>query len=56
MKFDVISKRAVKVVISLTNACLAVVDRTSSNAEFGAHFGLYHSVHIAIQDGKFQSG
>lgn len=51
-----ISKRAVKVVISLTNACLAVVDRTSSNAEFGAHFGLYHSVHIAIQDGKFQSG
>ncbi len=45
MKLNCISKCAVKVVISLTNACLAVVDGTSADAEFGAYFGLYHSVH-----------
>ena len=56
MKLNCISKRAVKTVISLTNACLAVVDRTSADTEFGADFGLPHTVHITVQDSKFQSG
>ena len=55
MKLNCISKRVVKAVISLTDACLAVIDRTSAYTEFGAYFGLPHTVHIAVQDSKFQS-
>lgn len=53
MKLSCISNRAVKIVISLTDACLAVVDRTSADTKFGADFGLPHTVHIAVQDSKF---
>lgn len=38
-----------KIVISLTDACLAVVYRASSDAEFGTDFGLHHAIHIAIK-------
>ena len=56
MKLNCISNRAVKIVISLTDACLAVIDRTSADTEFGADFGLHHSVHVAVQDRKLQCG
>lgn len=39
-------------IVSLPDACLVVVDRTSADAEFGANFGLYHTIHIAVQNGK----
>ena len=55
MKLSCISNRAVKIVISLTDTCLAVVDCTSADTEFGAYFGLPHAVHITVQDSKFQS-
>ena len=48
IKFNDILKRAVKVVISLTDTCLAVVYRASADAEFGADFGLSHAVHVAV--------
>lgn len=54
MKFNAMSKRTVKVVISLTDACFAVIDSSSAGTEFGADFGLSHSVHIAVQYGNFQ--
>ena len=47
-----VSKRTVKVAISLTDAYLPMVDRTSADPEFGADFRLYHTVHVAVQDGK----
>ena len=50
--FNVISKSAVKVAVPLPDAHLAVVDRTSADAKFGADFRLHHAVHIAVQDGK----
>ena len=56
MKLSVISERAVKVVISLTDARFAVVYCSATDAEFGADFGLHHSVHVTIQNGKFQCG
>ena len=56
IKFNGISKRAAQRMVSLSYACLAVVYRASADTEFRAYFGLLHSVHIAIQDGKFQSG
>ena len=48
MKFDVISKRAVKIVVSLSDTCLAVVYCTATNTELGADFGLYHPVHATV--------
>ena len=56
MKFNVILKRAVKVVISLADTCLTRIYLASADAEFGADFRLYHSVHVAVQDCKFQCG
>ena len=56
MKLIGISERAVKTVISLTDACLAGVYRTSADTEFGADLCLPHAVHIAVQDGEFQNG
>ena len=50
-----ISVRAVKRIISLTDTCFSAVDPASADAEFGANFGLHHAVHIAVQNGKFQS-
>lgn len=47
-----ISVRAVKRIISLTDACFSAVDPASADAELGADFGLYHAVHIAVQNGK----
>ena len=52
MKLNCISNRAVKVVVSLTDACFSAVDPASADAELGADFGLYHAVHIAVQNGK----
>ena len=43
-----------KIVISLTDACLAVIYCASSDAEFGTDFGLHHAIHIAIKYGKLQ--
>ena len=51
-----ISVRAVEIIISLADARLAMVDSPSADAEFGADFALYHAVHVAIQNGKFQCG
>ena len=45
-----------KRMISLPNTCLAVVYRASADAEFGADFGLSHTIHIAIKYGKLQRG
>ena len=45
-----------KRMISLPNTCFAVVYRASADAEFGADFGLSHTIHIAVQDGKLQRG
>ena len=56
MKLSGILKYAVKIIVSLTDACLMVVYRASADAEFGADFGLSHTIHIAVQDGKLQRG
>ena len=56
MKFCGMSNSAVQGIVSLSYACFPTVDFASADAEFGAHFGLPHAVHIAIQDGEFQSG
>ena len=56
MKLDCILNRAVKTVISLTDACFSAIDRASADTEFGAYFGLPHAVHVAVQNSKFQSG
>ena len=56
MKFNVILKRAVKTVISLADTCLTGIYLVSSDAEFGADFGLHHAVHVAVQNGKLQCG
>ena len=56
MKLSCIFIRAVKIIISLTNTCLSVIDSSSADTEFSTDFGLYHSVHIAVQNGEFQSG
>ena len=53
--FGHISVRAVQVIISPTDTCFSAVDPASADAEFGANFGLHHAVHIAVQNGKFQS-
>lgn len=49
-----LSYRAETVVIPLPDACLAVVDGPSADAELGADFRLHHAIHVAIQNGKFQ--
>ena len=46
--------RAVKRITSLSDACFSMVDRVSADAEFGADFGLSHSVHIAVWNSKLQ--
>lgn len=56
MKFNVISESAVKTVISFADTCFAGIYFTSADAEFGADFGLHHTVHITVQDGKLQCG
>ena len=56
MKLSGISVCAVKLLIPLTYARLAVVYRSSADAELGADFGLPHTVHVAVQDGKSQCG
>ena len=48
MKFNVISESAVKTVISFADTCLARIYLSSADTEFGADFGLYHSVHVAV--------
>ena len=53
---SLLNKRAIKVVVSLPDACFAVIDCPSADAEFGADFCLLHTVHIAIEYGKLQSG
>ena len=50
-----ISVRAVKVIVSLTDACFSAVDPASADTKFCADFGLHHTVHIAVQDSQFQS-
>ena len=55
IKLNGISEFAVQRIVSLSYACFAMVYRASADTEFRAHFCLPHSVHIAIQDGKFQS-
>ena len=42
-------------VVSLTDACLTVVYCSATYSKFGADFGLYHAVHIAVQNGELQS-
>lgn len=56
MKLNGISEFAVQRIVPLADACFPVIDSTSADSEFRAHFGLPHSVHIAIQNGEFQSG
>ena len=56
IKFNEISKRAVKRIVSPTDTCFPMVYRSSADAEFGTHFCLPHAVHIAVQNSKFQSG
>ena len=56
MKLWSISVRAVKVVVSLTDTCFSAVDPASADTELGADFGLHHTVHVAVQDGKSQCG
>ena len=56
MKLNGISEFAVQRIVPLADARFPVIDSTSADAEFGADFGLPHAVHIAIQDGEFQSG
>ena len=56
IEFSIISKRAVQRIVPLPNARFPVVYRSPADSEFGTHFCLPHSVHIAIQDGKFQCG
>ena len=56
IEFNVISKRAVQRIIPLPDACFSVVYRASADSQCRAYFCLPHPVHIAIQDGKFQSG
>lgn len=52
MKLNGISERAVKTVISLTDACFPMVYRASADSQFRTHFGLLHAVHIAVQYGR----
>ena len=56
IEFSIISKRAVQRIVPLPNARFPVVYRSPADTEFGTDFRLPHAVHIAIQDGKFQSG
>ena len=52
----ILSKCAVNVVISPADACFAGIYFASADAEFGADFRLPHTVHITVQDCKFQCG
>ena len=56
MKFCGMSNSAVQRIVPLPDARFPVVYRAATYSEFRAYFGLPHPVHIAIQDGKFQSG
>lgn len=56
MKLNGISEFAVQRIVPLADACFPVIDSTSADSEFRTYFGLLHAVHIAIQNGEFQSG
>ena len=56
MKFNGISEFAVQRIVPLADTRFPVVYRASADSQFRAHFGLPHTVHIAVQYGKFQSG
>ena len=56
IEFNEISKRAVQRIVPLADTCFPMVYRASADSQCRAYFGLPHPVHIAIQDGKFQSG
>lgn len=38
------------------DACLAGIYLASADVEFDTNFGLHHTVHVAVQDGKSQCG
>ena len=50
------SECAVKRIVSLSDACFTVVYCSAAYSEFCTDFGLSHTVHIAVQYGKFQCG
>ena len=56
MKFIDISKRAKTYKVPLPNARLTVIDRASADVKLGADFRLAHTVHVAVQNSKFQFG
>ena len=56
MKLNGISELAVQRIVPLTYARFPVIDSTSAYSEFSAHFGLPHTVHIAVEYCEFQSG
>ena len=48
-----ISVRSVNIAISPANARFSAVDFASADTEFSTNFGLYHTVHVAVQNSKF---
>ena len=56
MKLNGISEFAVQRIVPLSDTRFPVVYGSATDAQFRAHFGLPHAVHIAIQNGEFQSG
>ena len=56
MKLNGISEFAVQRIVPLSDARFSVVYRSATDTQFRAYFCLPHTVHIAIQDGEFQSG
>ena len=56
IEFSIISKRAVQRIVPLPNARFPVVYRSPADSEFGTHFCLPHSVHIAVEYCEFQCG
>lgn len=56
MKLNGMSNSAVQRIVPLSDARFPVVYRSATDTQFRTHFGLPHTVHIAIQDGEFQSG
>lgn len=56
MMLNGISEFAVQRIVPLSDARFPVIDSASTDTEFRAHFGFPHPVHIAVQNGEFQSG
>ena len=56
IEFNEISKRAVQRIVPLADTCFPMVYRAPADSQCRAYFGLPHPVHIAIQNGEFQSG